>query len=78
MTDLFIESLALQRIQLITRVVSMDVCNGDDKTLALVWISELTDQLLEQLGNDKKQVVATTCQFSYGPTQQNITANYQS
>lgn len=56
MSDLFTESLALQRIQLIARVVSMDVCSGDDKELALVWISELTAQLLEQLDREKAVV----------------------
>ncbi|MGB2539329.1 hypothetical protein [Hafnia paralvei] len=51
MSDLLTQSLALQRIQLIARVVSMDVCSGDDKELALVWINELTTQLIDKLDN---------------------------
>lgn len=60
MSDLLIESLTLQRIKLIARIGAMDVCNGDDKTLALVWINEMNDQLLQQLlerlENNEKQV----------------------
>lgn len=62
-SDLFTESLALQRIQLIARVVLMDVCSGDDKELALVWISELTAQLLEQVNNkDERREMSASCQ----------------
>ena len=76
-TDLFIESLALQRIQLIARVGAMDVCNGDDKETALVWINELAHELLEQLGNDGHRGIVPTRQLSPNLAQQHLTANYQ-
>lgn len=53
MSDLFTESLALQRIQLIARVVLMDVCSGDDKELALALIYEVAVQALNSNENDK-------------------------
>lgn len=49
MADLFFESLDLRRIDLIARLVTQGVCVGDDRELALVWIAELTDELLHQL-----------------------------
>lgn len=54
MSDLFTESLALQRIQLITRAVLMDVCSGEDKELALVWINELVTQVINSVDSREK------------------------
>lgn len=45
-TDLFFESLALQRIDLVARLVTDGRCSVDDQELALEWISELTSSLL--------------------------------
>lgn len=53
MTDLFTESLALQRIDLFARMVAHVVdsggCSNDDMEMALIWIAELTKNLTKQL-----------------------------
>ncbi|MGT3336466.1 hypothetical protein ACVSUB_05210 [Yersinia enterocolitica] len=49
MTDLFFESLALQRIDLVARLVTNGKCNDVDRTLAIAWISELAKDLVEKL-----------------------------
>ncbi|HDX9050224.1 TPA: hypothetical protein ROW14_002579 [Yersinia enterocolitica] len=53
MTDLFFESLALQRIDLVARLVTNNQCNEEDRDLALVWIAEMTTTLTIEL--DKQQ-----------------------
>ena len=45
MSDFFFESLALQRIELVARLVSNGRCSSDDRELALSWISEMTTTL---------------------------------
>ncbi len=49
------ESLALQRIDLIARMVIANQCNGDDKELAMVWIAEMTTQLIVKLDEYDEQ-----------------------
>lgn len=49
------ESLALQRIDLIARMVTGNQCNGDDKELAMVWIAEMTTQLIVKLDEYDEQ-----------------------
>lgn len=49
------ESLALQRIGLIARMVTANQCNGDDKELAMVWIAEMTTQLIVKLDEYDEQ-----------------------
>ena len=53
MTDLFTESLALQRIDLFARLVAHVVdsgdCTHDDMEVALIWMAELTKDLTHQL-----------------------------
>lgn len=47
--DLFMESLALQRIKLMARLVANSECSDDDKEVAISWLSELTRDLVTRL-----------------------------
>ena len=49
MNDLFMESLALQRIELMARLVASTDCSDDDKEVAISWLSELTSDLVTRL-----------------------------
>lgn len=49
MNDLFMESLALQRIELMARLVASSDCSDDDKEVAISWMSELTSDLVTRL-----------------------------
>ncbi|MDK8078791.1 hypothetical protein QP716_13650 [Citrobacter freundii] len=49
MNDLFMESLTLQRIELIARLVASSDCSDDDKEVAISWLSELTSDLVTRL-----------------------------
>ncbi|WP_455427517.1 hypothetical protein [Dryocola sp. LX212] len=49
MNDLFMESLALQRIELMARLVAGSDCSDDDKEVAISWLSELTSELVTRL-----------------------------
>ncbi len=49
MNDLFMESLALQRIELMARLVASSDCSDDDKEMAISWLSELTSDLVTRL-----------------------------
>ena len=49
MNDLFMESLALQRIELMARLVASSDCIDDDKEVAISWLSELTSDLVTRL-----------------------------
>ena len=49
MNDLFVESLALQRIELMARLVASSDCSDDDKEVAISWLSELTSDLVTRL-----------------------------
>ncbi|EPH3179686.1 hypothetical protein ACH7BS_18165 [Klebsiella aerogenes] len=43
------ESLALQRIELMARLVASSDCSDDDKEVAISWLSELTSDLVTRL-----------------------------
>jgi hypothetical protein len=43
--DFFFESLAIQRIELVARLVANGRCSNCDRDLALSWISEMTSSL---------------------------------
>lgn len=45
MRDFFFESLAIQRIELVARLVANGRCSSGDRELALSWISEMTTTL---------------------------------
>lgn len=49
MNDLFMESLVLQRIELMARLVASSDCSDDDKEVAISWLSELTSDLVTRL-----------------------------
>jgi hypothetical protein len=49
--DLFMESLALQRIELMARLVANADCSDDDKEVAISWLSELTSDLVTRLND---------------------------
>ncbi|MDD9243833.1 hypothetical protein PVM12_07180 [Enterobacter soli] len=49
MNDLFMGSLALQRIELMDRLVASSDCSDDDKEAAISWLSELTSDLVTRL-----------------------------
>lgn len=49
MNDLFMESLTLQRIELMARLVASSDCSDDDKEVAISWLSELTSDLVTRL-----------------------------
>lgn len=48
MTDFFFESLAIQRIELVARLVANGRCSSDDRELALSWISEMAAEIITQ------------------------------
>ena len=48
--DLLFESLALQRIDLVARLVTnSSTCNDADRALAIAWISDMAKDLVEKL-----------------------------
>ncbi|CAH3654193.1 hypothetical protein AI2799V1_1402, partial [Enterobacter cloacae] len=49
--DLFMESLALQRIELMARLVASSDCSDDDKEVAISWLSELTSDLVTRMND---------------------------
>ncbi|MEH0833297.1 hypothetical protein [Pectobacterium cacticida] len=58
MPDLFFESLLLQRIDLVARLVTETQCDDADRELAINWIAELTKELvnrLDEYGNNPPQ-----------------------
>ncbi|PWC18228.1 iron-containing alcohol dehydrogenase [Brenneria corticis] len=58
MPDLFFESLVLQRIDLVARLVTDSQCDDADRELAINWIAELTRELvgrLDEYGNKNPQ-----------------------
>ena len=55
MQDFLLESLALQRIELVSRLVADSGCDDADRELAINWIAELTTSLLYSLSNEVKR-----------------------
>ena len=51
MNDLFMKSLVLQRIELMTRLVASSDCSDDDKEVAISWLSELTSDLVTRMND---------------------------
>lgn len=49
MQDFLFESLALQRIELVARLVADSECGDADKELAINWIAELTQDLVSKV-----------------------------
>lgn len=51
MQDYFMESLRLQRIDFFLRLVASSDCSEEEKALAIQWVAELTDELMEKIRN---------------------------
>lgn len=49
MRDLFFETVALERIELITRLVSLNQCEVHDKEVAFDWVAELMSDIMNDL-----------------------------
>jgi hypothetical protein len=49
MRDFFIETIALERIELITRLVSLNQCEVHDKEVAFDWVAELMADVVNDL-----------------------------
>lgn len=47
MRDLFFETIAVQRMALMSRLVSVGTCNQEEKAIALDWLAELSAELLD-------------------------------
>jgi hypothetical protein len=58
MSDLFFETIALERIELITRLVAMGRCDHHDRELALDWIAELSKNLMEQFAEANDRAIS--------------------
>lgn len=55
MRDLLFEVRALQRIELVTRLVSLGKCEAEDKDLVVDWVAELSADLVKRLDAYDKQ-----------------------
>lgn len=53
MQDYFFESLKLQRIDLFLKLIASSNCSEDEKSLAIQWVSELTDELMKKVRRQK-------------------------
>lgn len=49
MRDLLHEKVAVQRMALVSRLVSVGDCDHEEKTIALDWLAELNEELLDSL-----------------------------
>ncbi|MDM2930239.1 hypothetical protein [Citrobacter sp. Cm046] len=48
MQDYFLESLKLQRIDFFIRLVAANECDDEEKQLAIQWVSELMDEVINK------------------------------
>ncbi|CQH24976.1 MULTISPECIES: hypothetical protein [Yersinia] len=55
-TDLLLESLALQRIDLVARLVAAGGSTDGDRALAIAWIAELTMDLVVKLDEYEQRI----------------------
>lgn len=49
MQDMFFETLTVQRMAMMSRLVSVSDCDQEDKSLALAWLAEMNAELLKSL-----------------------------
>jgi hypothetical protein len=56
MKDFYMESIRLQRIDLITRSLVNDLYNDDDKEIAMVWVAEMFTGIVDEIREQKKAV----------------------
>lgn len=50
--DLLIETIALKRIALISKLVTTGACSIEEKDVAAFWVDELVTELLEHFKKD--------------------------
>lgn len=53
MKDFYMESIRLQRIDLITRSLVNDLYNDDDKEIAMVWVAEMFTGIVDEIREQK-------------------------
>lgn len=53
MKDFYMESIRLQRIDLITRSLVNDLYTDDDKEIAMVWVAEMFTGIVDEIRNQK-------------------------
>ncbi|CAX58618.1 uncharacterized protein EbC_10870 [Erwinia billingiae Eb661] len=53
MKDFYMESIRLQRIDLITRSLVNDLYNDDDKEIAMVWVAEMFTGIVDEIRDQK-------------------------
>jgi hypothetical protein len=56
MKDFYMESIRLQRIDLITRSLVNDLYNDDDKEIAMVWVAEMFTGIVDEIRDQKNDV----------------------
>ena len=49
MQDYFFDSLKLQRIDLFLKLVATSNCDDEEKSMAIQWVSEMTDELMAKI-----------------------------
>lgn len=49
MYDYCFDSLKLQRIDLFIKLVATSNCDEEEKSMAIQWVSELTDELMKKV-----------------------------
>lgn len=49
MHDYLLESIKLQRIDFFMKLVASSDCDEEEKSLAIQWVSELTDELMAKI-----------------------------
>ncbi|WP_130831151.1 hypothetical protein [[Erwinia] mediterraneensis] len=51
MQDFLFEIVKLERIDFFLKLVAASECSDEEKQLAIQWVSELTDELMEKVRN---------------------------
>lgn len=55
MQDLFVETVAFQRIALVAKLMATADCSEDEKDVALAWLGEMTAELGKKLDEYEKK-----------------------
>jgi hypothetical protein len=53
--DLFLETVAFQRIALVAKLMATADCSEDEKDVALAWLGEMTQELGRKLDRYEKK-----------------------
>ncbi|MBP6518698.1 hypothetical protein [Shewanella sp.] len=57
MSDLLQESVAFERISVIAKLGSLEVCNAYERQVVLTLISEIADDAKEEISKKKSRVI---------------------